>query len=128
MGVRVEAWCDGASRGNPGPAGVGTVVDGREFREFIGWATNNQAEYRAVILGLERARDMGADEVTVRTDSNLVARQLSGDWRVNENVRLFERARELLGEFDSAEVVHVSREENERADALANLAIDSAGT
>ncbi len=103
------------------------VVDGREFHEYIGRATNNQAEYRAVILGLERARELGADKVTVKTDSNLVARQLNGDWRVNVNVELFERARSLLEEFESAEVLHIYRDENERADSLANLAIDSAG-
>jgi len=125
--MRVEAWCDGASRGNPGPAGAGAVVDGEEFYEYLGRATNNQAEYRAVILALEKARERGADEVAVTTDSNLVARQLNGDWRVNKNVELFERAKSLLGEFDDAEVQHVRRENNEEADVLANRAIDSAG-
>lgn len=125
--MRMDVWCDGASRGNPGPAGVGAVVDGEEFFEYIGRATNNQAEYRAVILGLEGAREMGADEVVVHTDSNLVVRQLSGDWRVNENVELFEEAKALLESFDDSRILHVERDENERADRLANRALDRRG-
>lgn len=123
--MRVEVNCDGASRGNPGPAGIGAVVNGEGYSEYIGRATNNQAEYRAVILGLEKALEMGADEVVLETDSNLVVNQLNGEWQVNENVELYERARELLDEFDDAEVRHVYREENESADRLANEALDS---
>lgn len=123
--MRVKVNCDGASRGNPGPAGIGAVVDGEGYSEYIGRATNNQAEYRAVILGLERALEKGADEVVLETDSNLVVNQLNGEWRVNKNVELFERARELLDEFDDAVVRHVYREDNEAADRLANEALDS---
>lgn len=123
--MRVKVNCDGASRGNPGPAGIGAVVDGEGYSEYIGRATNNQAEYRAVILGLEKALEKGADEVVLETDSNLVVNQLNGEWRVNENVELYERARELLDEFDDAEIRHVYRENNEAADRLANEALDS---
>lgn len=125
--MRAEVRCDGASRGNPGPAGIGVVIDGEKFSKYIGTATNNQAEYRAVILGLKKAREMGADEVVVKTDSNLVARQLNGDWKVNKNVELFEEARDLLGWFGYAEVVHVGRESNLEADRLANRALDRRG-
>lgn len=125
--MRVNIWCDGASRGNPGPAGIGAVVDGKEFSEYIGRATNNQAEYRAVILGMEKALEMEADEVAIHTDSNLVVRQLNGDWKVNKNVDLFRRARDLMRKFDRATIEHVRRERNHDADKLANRALDSAG-
>src|SRR5947209_1586751 len=87
-GLRVIINCDGAARGNPGPAGIGVVIRGRGGRvlaqvgEGIGTATNNVAEYRAVLEGLARARDLGATDVLVRSDSRLLIQQLSGRFRV----------------------------------------------
>ncbi len=122
---------DGASRGNPGPAAVGVVVEdtsGRvlqEVSEAIGQATNNVAEYRALLRGLEEARRLGAREVEVCTDSELVARQLLGQYRVRDRklVRLFASVQELLRSFDRVVVRSVPREENARADALARRAL-----
>ena len=124
---------DGGARGNPGPAGVGVVVTDEHgtvldrANDYIGVATNNIAEYRALLLGLERARQLGAREVEVVNDSQLVARQLTGQYRVKSaDLRpLFEQAREALGEFERWTVRSVPREQNELADELVNEAIDA---
>ncbi|MDR7416312.1 MAG: ribonuclease HI family protein [Armatimonadota bacterium] len=124
---------DGASRGNPGPAAIGVVVETpqgqvlREISEQIGEATNNVAEYRAVLRGLEVAAELGATRVEIRVDSELVARQLRGQYRVRSpQLRpLYEEARRKLGEFREAVIRTVRREENTRADELANRALDA---
>ncbi|MBN2538282.1 ribonuclease HI family protein [candidate division WOR-3 bacterium] len=124
---------DGSSLGNPGPAGIGVVVtsaDGRVLREtsrFIGRRTNNQAEYEALVLALEQAREWPNTDVVVRTDSELVFRQLDGAYKVkNQLLRpLYERARELLAGLPSVRLCHVPREENRRADKLAKDAAES---
>jgi ribonuclease HI len=124
--------CDGASRGNPGPAGIGAVVmddEGgvlAEVAEGIGVATNNVAEYTAAIRGLERARDLGAREVLVRSDSRLLVEQLAGRFKVkNPNLqRLHAQARALASGFDSVRYEHVPRERNTAADLLANRGVD----
>jgi ribonuclease HI len=126
-------YVDGGARGNPGPAGIGVVItsdDGVELaraNDYIGVATNNVAEYHALLLGLERARALGAREVAVVNDSELVARQLTGQYRVKSaDLRpLHARARAALGEFDRWTVRSVPRAENETADALVNEAIDA---
>lgn len=123
---------DGASRGNPGEAGVGAVISdarGRTVKElkcFLGMATNNVAEYRAVILALEKAWELGGDSVTVHLDSELVVRQLRGEYRVREaNLKTLHRqALEILNRFSKYAIHYVPREENRRADQLANEAID----
>jgi ribonuclease HI len=128
-------WTDGGARGNPGPAGIGAVVatpDGTvlaEISEGIGWATNNVAEYRAVIAGLERARDLGARRVRVRADSLLLVQQLRGVWKVkNAGLQpLWERAARLARGFDRVVFEHVPRGRNRAADALANQAMDAQG-
>jgi len=128
-------YCDGASRGNPGPAAIGFVLldpEGDtvvEMGSTIGVATNNVAEYQALIAGLETARSRGITELEVRLDSLLLVRQASGEFRVKaENLKpLHRRATALLREFDPARVVHVRRHLNERADAMANAALDEAG-
>ncbi len=128
-------WTDGGARGNPGPAGYGVVVTDRdgatlaELSEGIGWATNNVAEYRGVIAGLERARALGSRRVVVRADSLLVVNQQLGRWRVrNEGLLpLAAEARRLAGGFDRVTWQHVPRERNRRADALANRAMDEQG-
>jgi ribonuclease HI len=131
-GRRVTIHSDGASRGNPGPAGIGVSlrVDGeaepREFYAYIGETTNNVAEYRALLLGLDEAGKLGASSVTVLADSELLVRQLNGQYKVkSEGLRpLFLEASRRLRGFASARVAHVPRERNRDADRLANRAID----
>ena len=135
MGVAGGRWViytDGASRGNPGPASVGAVIyddSGREVHTVarrIGRATNNEAEYRAAIAGLEAALALGARDVELRMDSELVVRQLDSRYKVrNPSLRqLFGRVKDLQWRFASFQVRHVGREQNRRADRLANEALD----
>jgi ribonuclease HI len=133
--ARVLMWCDGGSRGNPGPSAIGALLrdgapDGEvlaAISEYIGHATNNVAEYRAVIAGLARAKELGAGEVVVRADSLLVINQLLGKWKVKQpHLRpLHAEARTLLGAFRSTQLLHVPREANTEADALVNAALDA---
>jgi len=130
-GGRAHAYFDGACRGNPGPSAVGWVIvtgDGvaAEGSETIGRATNNQAEYEALTQALAAAADFGFDEVVVKGDSQLVVKQVRGEWDANDP-ELRERrvrVRELLQRFDEWSLEHVPREINERADELANAALD----
>lgn len=126
---QIIIYCDGAASGNPGPAGVGGVLlkDGVEvdfFSESIGEATNNVAEYRALITALSKAYALGADSVLVHSDSELMVKQIKGEYTVkNEGLApLYREATELLGRFGSYEISHVRREENSRADDLAKNA------
>ena len=131
----VVIWADGGARGNPGPAGYGAVVattDGQvlaEEAEGIGWATNNVAEYRGVIAGLRRAKELGARRVRVRADSLLVVNQQKGLWKVkNAALRpLSEEAGRLARGFERVTWEHIPRERNRHADALANRAMDAQG-
>lgn len=119
---------DGASRGNPGAAGIGVVIYDeagtviREIGEYIGTTTNNVAEYSALIRGLEEALRMGAKSVRVQTDSELLARQVSGIYRVKAAhlAELYQKVRALFSQFPEARVVHVRRELNAHADRLAS--------
>ena len=130
-GGRAHVYFDGASRGNPGPAAVGWVLvtgDGiaAEGSETIGRATNNQAEYEALVRALEAAADFGFESVDVRGDSELIVKQVRGEWNANDP-ELREkrvRVRELLERFDEWSLEHVPREINDRADELANEALD----
>jgi ribonuclease HI len=123
---------DGGARGNPGPAAVASVAsdqDGQELAErssYIGETTNNVAEYKAVLLGLELARELGAEQVEVVNDSELVARQIEGRYKVkNAGLRpLYLETMEKLRGFDSWTVRNVRRESNERADQLVNEELD----
>jgi ribonuclease HI len=127
-------YADGACRGNPGPMGAGAVVldpEGAVARRVYfsrPWGTNNQAEYVAAIAALEAARDLGARRVELRMVSELVVRQLNGEYQVkNEGLQpLNERAQELLRGFDYWRCVHIRREGNWEADRLANRALDLA--
>jgi ribonuclease HI len=132
--VRVVVHVDGGARGNPGPAAVAAVAttpDGDELAErklYIGEATNNVAEYRALLLGLELARDLGAEEVEVINDSELIARQIGGEYKVKHaglKPLFTEAMRELRG-FRKWSVRPVRREHNARADELVNEALDEA--
>ena len=124
-------FTDGASRGNPGPAGAGVlikkgdqIVD--ELRVFLGTKTNNEAEYMAVILGLECAHMHKFKYIKVYSDSQLLVKQLQGTYKVKAPTLqpLFAKAKEILSGFDSVEFLWIPREQNTRADALANEAID----
>jgi ribonuclease HI len=132
----VVIYCDGGSRGNPGPAAIGALVLDPStspptrlatVSERIGSATNNVAEYRALIAGLEAAREFPSRAVRVRADSMLVIEQLGGKWRVKqEHLRaLHARARDLLDEYEEVDLAHVRREQNVDADALVNAALDA---
>jgi ribonuclease HI len=132
-GGRAHVYFDGAARGNPGPAAVGWVVvtsDGivAEGNDTIGRATNNQAEYAALIHALEVARDYGFDEVDVRGDSELVVKQVRGEYDTNDPALRESRVtvHELLRAFEDWSIDHVPREINDRADELANDALDDA--
>jgi ribonuclease HI len=129
-------YCDGGSRGNPGPSAIGAVVFDAttdppellaEVSECIGVTTNNVAEYRALIAGLEAVAYLRARVIHVRADSLLMIKQLRGEYRVkHENLRpLHAEARALLAEYEVADLQHVRREENTEADALVNAALDA---
>lgn len=132
--MRVVVHVDGGARGNPGPAAVGAVVTDPggelldEASEPIGVATNNVAEYRAVMLGARRARELGATEVEIVNDSELVARQLQGAYRVKHaGLRpLHREATDALRAFARWEIRSVPRARNARADELVNAALDAA--
>jgi ribonuclease HI len=133
--VKVVVHVDGGARGNPGPAAIGAVAtapDGgaplAEKGVYIGEATNNVAEYRAVLLGIELARQRGAREVEIINDSELVARQIGGQYKVKHAglKPLFIETMRELREFDRWSVRNVRRESNERADQLVNEALDEA--
>jgi len=130
-GGRAHVYFDGASRGNPGPAAIGWVVvtgDGivTEGSERIGRATNNRAEYAALLRALEVAADYGFDRVEIRGDSQLIVNQVTGAWDANDPTLRERRirARELLDRFDEWSISHVPREVNDRADELANDAFE----
>jgi ribonuclease HI len=125
---------DGGSRGNPGPAGIAAVVtdpSGNELAEraeTIGEATNNVAEYRALLLGIELAKQVGAEEVELVADSKLTVEQVQGNWKVKQaHLRpLREQVVDALEDFKTWSIRHVKRGENERADQLLNDALDAA--
>jgi len=129
---RHRLFTDGAARGNPGPAGAGAVIISpaghvvAKVGKFLGDNTNNYAEYMGLILGLRRARAMGIKELDVLSDSELLVRQLNGEYQVKaDNLRpLHEEAKALLGAFSEIRVSHIPREENEVADEMSNRAID----
>lgn len=129
---RTRLYTDGAARGNPGPAGAGAVIvnaDGHivaKLGKFLGETTNNVAEYTGLILGLKRARAMGIRELEVLADSELVVKQLAGDYAVKADhlKALHDEAKALLQGFSWVQVRHIPREENTQADAMSNRAID----
>jgi ribonuclease HI len=132
--VKVVVHVDGGARGNPGPAAAAAVLatpDGEvldEAHELLGVATNNVAEYRGLLLGLARARALGADEVEVVNDSELVAKQVNGQYKVKHpDMRpLYQQALEALGAFERWSIRSVPRAQNAQADALVNEALDGA--
>lgn len=131
--TRLLAFVDGAARGNPGPAAAGVVLQDAEGKTVktlsvaIGHATNNVAEYAALILALQEALLLGAKELKVCTDSELVAKQWSGDYKIKDASLklLYLLASHLKSGFKKLEVTHVPRERNRLADREANRALDS---
>jgi ribonuclease HI len=127
-------WSDGAARGNPGPAGIGIMLKTKQGQvlvaegRFVGHTTNNVAEYKALLLGLERALERGVRRLEVFADSELLIKQLRGQYRVkNAGLKpLFNQAKALIQRFDSVRLEHVRRELNVEADRLANAGIDEA--
>lgn len=132
---KLYIYVDGASRGNPGPAGVGVVIYDekmqrlKEFNKYLGTTTNNIAEYYAVIYGLQEALIIRGDEIELNLDSELVSRQITGDFKVkNANIKLlFEQILHLMKGFKKIAVKNVKRENNKEADRLANRAINLKG-
>ena len=130
--MKATLHADGGARGNPGPAGIGVVLlddNGEVIGEIaagIGRATNNIAEYQALIAGLDLALERGVTELEVRMDSQLVVSQVTGEWKIkSDNLRqLAVKARRLLNRFPKVEVRHVPREDNADADKLANQGMD----
>src|SRR3989338_6202817 len=132
MPRKATIYTDGGARGNPGPAGIGAVItiDGRQhtFKKYIGKATNNQAEYQAVILALEQAKALGAEALSFFLDSELIVEQLNRRYKVkhHELQPLFLKAWNLGLGFQKTTYTHVPRTQNKRADQLVNEAIDEA--
>ncbi len=126
------AWCDGGARGNPGPSGYGAVIQDPEGRtvarlsRFLGIQTNNFAEYHGLLAVLEWAIENGVDRLRVISDSELMVKQMKGQYRVNSpDLRpLYEEARRLAQKLEQFQIQHVLREKNRQADRLANLAMD----
>ena len=132
--MRVVVYVDGGARGNPGPAAAACVIvspEGQviaEHAELLGTATNNVAEYRALLLGLKRARELGASEVEVVGDSELIAKQVQGLYKVKHEAMkpLHRQAMVAFEDFDAWSIRTVPRANNARADALVNTALDQA--
>ncbi len=128
----ITVYTDGGSRGNPGPAGTGVVISNDEavleaFGAYLGVRTNNQAEYEALLAGLERAAKHTDDELSVIMDSELIVRQMNGQYKVKspELKKLHHQAKALCENFKSVTFTHTLREGNKQADALVNRAIDA---
>ncbi len=129
----VTVYIDGASRGNPGPSSIGVVIQRsgktiKEISERIGVTTNNVAEYTALIRALETLRSLHILEAHIHSDSELLVRQISGRYRVKmpHLIPLYQKVQKLWGDFSEISLVHVPREKNKKADALANQALDVA--
>jgi len=128
---RVIICTDGASQGNPGPAAIGATIKDKQGKligrisQRIGQATNNQAEYRAIIAALEEATRLGAKQVKINSDSQLVVRQINGEYRVKKATLkpLHQRVKKLLSSLDGFTITYIPRQQNQEADKLANMAL-----
>lgn len=134
MSLKLVVNVDGGARGNPGPAAIGAVVQDangevlEEHGERIGVATNNVAEYRALLLGIARAAELGADDLELVGDSELIVRQVKGEYKVKDATmrELHGEVKRALRPFDSWSIRHVRRELNTEADRLVNAVLDGA--
>jgi ribonuclease HI len=131
--AKLVIYTDGAARGNPGPAAIGVDIRDESghtvagISRRLGITTNNQAEYLAVIAGLEKAISLGARRVTIKSDSELVVKQLNGQYKIkNAALRpLYQEIVRLIGSLESFSITSIPREQNSAADALANKALDN---
>jgi ribonuclease HI len=122
-------YTDGGARGNPGPSGIGVHIVGQgDYKEYIGHATNNQAEYRAVLLALEKAKLLKAQEIDFYLDSELVVKQLNREYKIKDKElgKIYVQIWNLLLAFKKVTFTHVPREKNKIADKLVNQALDNA--
>jgi ribonuclease HI len=132
-GQTLQLFTDGASRGNPGEAGAGIAILDEQGNElvgtgkYLGQCTNNEAEYRALLLGLAKCAEFGAGRIMAHLDSELIVRQIQGRYKVRHpNLKpLYDEVMKKFAEFASVKAIHVRREKNRRADELANQAIDN---
>ncbi len=128
---RVVIHADGASLGNPGPAAIGATIKSEQGRlittisQGIGRATNNQAEYRAIITALEKAIELGAKQVDISLDSELVVRRIKGEYRVKNTALkpLYQQVKQRLGLLEGFTITHIPRQQNTEADNLASIAL-----
>jgi ribonuclease HI len=128
---RVVIFTDGAAEPNPGPAAIGAIIKDKQGRlittiaRSIGRATNNQAEYKAIIAALEHAITLGANQVEIHSDSELVVRQINGEYRVKKATLkpLYQQVKQLLGLLEGFTITHIPRQQNTEADNLANKAL-----
>ncbi|HKB50059.1 MAG TPA: ribonuclease HI family protein [Solirubrobacterales bacterium] len=135
MPAKLVVNVDGGARGNPGPAAIGAVVQLpggevlEERGERIGKATNNVAEYRALLLGIERASELGASELELVGDSELIVRQVKGEYKVKDATlrELHAEVKRALRPFERWSIRHVRREQNAEADRLVNATLDGVG-
>ncbi len=133
--MKLTLFSDGAARGNPGPAAAGAIIQNLKkekvaaISKFLGKATNNQAEYAAVILGLKKALEFNPTEVEIFLDSKLVVEQLAGRWKIKDLKlkELAEKTHALLVKFQRWEIAHIPRAQNKKADSLANQILDTYG-
>ena len=129
---RAIIFTDGAARGNPGPASIGVIIKNEQGKpiasvsQCIGTTTNNQAEYMAIITALEKATSLGARQVDLYSDSELVVRQINGSYRVKKATLkpLYQRAKQLQNSLEGFTITHIPRQQNTEADSLANRALD----
>ena len=129
---KVVIFTDGVSQGNPGPAAIGAIIKDERGRvitsisQGIGRTTNNQAEYRAIIAALENAIRLGANQVEIRSDSELVVRQINGQYRVKKASLkpLYQKVKQLQSQLEGFTITHVPREQNKEADSLASAALE----
>lgn len=129
--MKLTIFTDGGARGNPGPAGIGVVIksDGKTIKEYgryIGETTNNQAEYQALVSALQSAKELGGTEIELFMDSELIVKQLKGEYRVRDAdlAPLFLKVHNLRAGFKKFFVAHIRREKNKEADKMVNEAID----
>jgi ribonuclease HI len=131
--MKLKIYSDGGARGNPGPAGIGVVIYNErgeiceKLKKYIGETTNNQAEYQALILGLEKAHELGATEVNCHLDSELVVKQVNRQYKVKDvNLsKQYLRVWNLINKFERATFRHVPRSQNALADELVNESLDA---
>ena len=130
---RAIIYTDGGSRGNPGPSALGVVIENengkvlKEYSHYLGEATNNQAEYEAVIFALQKAKQLKIKELEIRTDSELIGKQLRGEYKIKDSdlQPLFIKAWNLRLDYEKVNIKIISREQNKKADKLANQELDS---